>query len=170
MKRAYEKVDEYLALALCALAAGVIFTAAGVFQLRRGLAYGQTAAQLAGAHEQLRSEGGMILAERRSATSVPSGETQFNTLLDEACKASGIDPGRWRGTGSTPEELPDKPYDLITYAVELEGITMPQLAELLYNLKRMLPGAHVRSISADENPEEPDLRGVRLRISLAVTS
>ena len=169
MKRAYEKVDEYLALALCALAAGVIFTAAGFFQVRRAHAYRRASARLESVHEQVRNDVGRIIAESAAEGAV-ANETQFNTLFGRACTASGIDRGRVSETDSTPEELPDKPYDLIIYAVHLEGITMPQLADLLYNLERTLAGARVRGISVRDNSEEPDLRPVTLRISLAVTS
>ena len=170
MKWSYEKVDEYLVLSLCAIAASVIFLGAGLVRWRQATSCAAQVDRLAAIHEQVRKDAGTLAAQRDPGMRAPSNEDQFNTLLEDACVASGIDPGQLGDTLPTREELPDKPYDLVEYTVSLGGVTMSQLADLFYNLKLKLPGARVRNIRVTRDFKHPDTRRANLTIAFAVAS
>ena len=170
MRRPHEKVDEYLVLSLCAIAAGLLFAGAGVLKWRQSLTYDRLTKELRAVHEQVRQEAGEILAERDSTRTAPQSQSQFNTLLDNAGRASRIDPAQILGTTPSREELPEPPYARVTYDVELKDIAMPQLADLFYNLKSEMPGAPVRVIRATAEPKQPGLYRVHFQISFAAAA
>ena len=170
MKRSSERIDGYLVLAICAIAAGLIFAGAGLVRWRQRAAYERRAANLRAAHERVLAEAGELLARRDAGEGAPRTQSQFNTLLDSACKASRIDPGQVTGTSPSREELPGQDRVRVTYDVDIKAITMGQLADLFYNLKLQLPGARVRSISATAEPQQAGVHGVHFKISFAAAS